>query len=77
MVATAVAAAGMTFTVMMVMVVAADIGIICQLTGQQSFHSGIGTAGNTAEETDAGGGKCHLGACSDATANQNFGIQIR
>ena len=69
--AAAVVAAGVAFAVVMIVVIAADIGVECQLTGQQRFHCTVGAAGYTAVELNTGGCQSHLSAAADAAADQN------
>ena len=75
--AAAVAAAGVTFTVVMVMtmVIALDIGIVYQLTGNQSFHGCVRAAGYAAEQANAGCCQCHLRAAADAAADESICFQ--
>ena len=75
MAAAAVVAAVMTFAVFMVMMVAADVGIESQLTCKQSFHSGICTAGYTAEKLNACCCQRHLRAAADSAADEHIRIQ--
>ena len=76
--AAAVTAAGMTFFMMVLTVmVALNIGIVEQIAGNQCFHSSIGTAGNTAEEPDAGCCQSHLGTAADTAADQNICLESR
>ena len=71
----AVIAAGVAFAVMMIVVVAADIGIECQLSGQQGFHSSIGAAGDSTVELYACGCQGHLGTAADTAADQHICVQ--
>ena len=68
----AVITTGMAFAVM----VAADVGIVVQVAGQECFHSVIGIAGNTAVELDAGLRQSHLRAAADAAADQNVNTAV-
>ena len=65
---TAVIAAGVAFAV----VVAADIGIIIQIAGQECFHSIVSVTGNAALELDASLSQSHLCAAADAATNQDI-----
>lgn len=68
----AVIAAGMTFAMMMVVMIAADIGIVCQLSGQESLHRIVSVTGDTAKKLNARVGQRHLRATADAAANQDL-----
>ena len=74
---TAMAAAGMTFAMVMVVtvVIALDVGIVYKLTGDQGIYGFVCVAGNTAEQTDAGCCQCHLGTAADTAADQNIRVQ--
>ena len=71
----AVIAAGMAFTVVMVMMVAADIGVECQRAFHKSGNCRVSAAGHTAVELDTCGCQSHLGTAADAAADQNVGLQ--
>ena len=73
--AAAVIAAGVTFTMVMVMMVALDIGVKAEITGQVIGNRCVGITGTAAVELDAGLCQCHLGAAADAAADQNICIQ--
>ena len=66
--AAAVVAAGMTLT-MMVMMVAAHIGIIAQGSCQEVFHNGIRITEAAAVELDACLLEGHLSAAADTAAD--------
>ena len=68
-------ATGMAFAVVMVVVVAADIGIKVQCACQEQGNSLIGIATDTAVELNTSLAECHLCAAADAAADQNIGIQ--
>ena len=57
--------------------IAADVGIVGQLSGEECFHSRICRAGNAAEELNTGCSEGHLGTAADAAANQRVRIQCR
>ena len=59
-------AAGMAAVVVMA---AADIGIVIEIAVDQRFYRFIGTAGNTSVKADAGFFQRRLGAAADAAAN--------
>ena len=67
--AAAVIAAGVTFTVVMVVMVALDIGVIQEVPSQQSLHRSISRAGSAAEELDTSLAQSILGAHADAAAD--------
>lgn len=73
--AAAAASAGVAFAVMMVMMIAPDIGIKSQIAGEKCFHRSVRIAGNTAEEPDSGGSQCHLSTAANAAADENICIQ--
>ena len=62
-----VVAAGMAAVVVMA---AADIGIVCEIAVDQRFYRFIGIAGNAAVKTDAGFFQRHLSAAADPSADQ-------
>ena len=71
MTAAAVAAATVTFAVMIVMI-ALYIGVKPQIVCQEIFHSGIGITQTTAVEPDADLGQRHLRTTADAAAEQDI-----
>ena len=75
MMTAAMAAAAMTFAVMVVMV-AAHIGIEVQRACQEQGNRFVSITTDTAEELDAGLAQCHLGATTDAAADQYICLQI-
>ena len=66
------AAAAVAFPMVMVVMVAAEIGIPIQLAGQEGSHSVVRIAGYTAEQLNSGCCQCHLSAAADSTADQNI-----
>ena len=68
-------AAGVAFTVVMVVVIALDIGIKFQGAGKHRLHRGIRIAGHAAEQPDTGLCQCHLRAAANTAADQNVHIQ--
>ena len=75
MTAAAVIAAGMALAMVMVVMIALDIGIECQLAGNERFHCCVRIAGNAAVQLDARRSQCHLRTTADAAADQNICIQ--
>ena len=73
--AATVVSTGVAFAMMMVMVVAADIGIIDQLTLYQRFRSRVRAAADTAEKLNTGCIQRHPGAAAYAAADQNIHSQ--
>ena len=72
MIAAAVVTAGVTsFAVLMVMVIAVNIGIVAQISVEQCAHRRISVPADTAVEPDARFGECCLRAAADASANQS------
>ena len=71
--AAAVVAAGMAFAVM-IMVIAAHIGIIVQIAGQQILYCGICIAPAAAVQRDTCLLQGHLGTAADTAADQNICI---
>ena len=72
MLTAAVITAGVTFLAMLVvMVVAVNIGIVAQISAEQCVHCRISIPADTAIEFDARFGKCCLRATSDASADQS------
>ena len=64
-------ATGVTFTVLVIVVIAAHIGIEVQGTGQQIRHRGIRVSAASALQSDACLLECHLGSAADTAADQN------
>lgn len=74
--AAAMVTAGVSFAMMIVvMMVAPYVGIISQLTLEQGFNSGIGTAGYATKKLHTGSCQRHLGAAADSAADQHIGFQ--
>ena len=72
MLSAAVAAAGVTArTVLVVVVVAVNIGIIAQISAEQCAHRRVSFSADTAIELDSRFGQCCLGTAADASANQS------
>lgn len=72
--AAAVAAAGMTFSVMTV-VRTVDIGIEAEVSCQEVHNSPVRIAGAAAVKPDASLCQRHLGATADTAADQNICVQ--
>ena len=70
--AASMVAAGMALAVVMVMVIAADIGIVSQLPCQECLHRFVRITGNAAVNLNAGACQSHLRATADAAANQDL-----
>ena len=71
MLSAAVAAAGVTArTVLVVVVVAVNIGIIAQIAAEQCAHRRVSFSADTAIELDSRFGQSCLGTAADAAANQ-------
>jgi hypothetical protein len=73
--AAAVIAAAMTLTMMVIMVIAPDIGIEFQLAVHKCLGSSVRAAGHTAVQPDTGSGQGHPGTAANAAANQNIRLQ--
>ena len=73
--AAAVLPTGMVFTMVMVVVVAPDIGIIFQLAFDKGSNRSIGVTGYATIQLDAGCCKRHLRATANTTADQYIRIQ--
>ena len=71
--AAAVIPTGVSFPVV-VMMVAANMGIVCQTACQESLHSCISISADTAKQTDTGRCQSCLGTATDATADQHIGL---
>ena len=71
-----VIATSVAVTMVVIMVIAPDIGIESQFAGNQSLRCRVSTAADTAKELDACCCQGHLGATTDATADQHICIQI-
>ena len=67
--AATVVTAGMAFAVV-VMVIAADIGVKAQIAGQEISNSCIGIACAATVKLDASLCQCHLGTAADTAADQ-------
>lgn len=68
-------AAGVTAAVMFAMMIAADVGIIAQFSGEEGGNCRIGIAGYTAAQTDAGSGYRRLRTAADTAADQHIGVE--
>ena len=66
------AAAGMAFTVVMVVMAAAGVGIVVQGAAEEQLHSLVCIAGNTAVNGNARIVQCGTGAAAQTAADQNF-----
>ena len=72
MLSAAVAAAGVTrFAMLVVVVVAVNIGVIAQISAEQCVHRRVGFSADTAIELDARFGQCCLRTAADAAADQS------
>ena len=65
-------AAGPAFVMMFSVMVAVDIGVKGQVSGQIGFHCLVRAAGNAAVELDSGFRQGCLGAAADAAADQDI-----
>ena len=72
--AAAVLTTVVTFAVVVVVMITLYIGVICQITLEESFHSGIRITADTTEQLDAGSCQRHLCTAADATADQHICI---
>ena len=59
-----------TFSVLVVVVIAFDVGIIAKITFHKSLNRFVAISADTAKELDTCIGKRHLCATADASANQ-------
>ena len=73
--AAAMLTAVVTFTMVVVMMVALHIGVICQLVVQKSLYSRIRVAADTTIQLDAGSSQCHLRSAANTTTDQHIRIQ--
>ena len=73
--AAAVLPTGMVFTMVMVVVVAPDIGIIFQLAFDKGSNRSIGVAGYAAIQLDTGCCQRHLRATADTATDQDIHVQ--
>ena len=71
----AVLPTGVVLVMVMVVVVAPDIGIICQLVFYKGRNRSIGIAEYAAIQLDAGCCQRHLCAAADTAADQHIRIQ--
>ena len=72
MLATAVITAGVALlAVLVVMVVAVNIGIVAQISAEQCVHRCVSVPADTAVELDARFGQSCLRTAADASANQS------
>ena len=72
MLAAAVVTAGVTFLAMLVVMVATmNIGIVAQISAEQSAHRRVSVSADTAVELDTRFGECCLRTAADASANQS------
>ena len=75
--AAAVVSAGMSLTVVMVVVVTLGFGIIVQTVCKECLHCFVRITVDTAKELNTCLGKCHLRTAADAAANEYVCIQRR
>lgn len=75
--AAALGTTGVAFAMVMVVVVTLGFGIIVQAVCKECLHCLVRITVDTAEELDAGLGKCHLRTAADAAANEYVCIQCR
>ena len=73
--AAAVIAAGVTLAVMMVVVIAPDIGVEGQIACQEICNRCVCITGASTVKLDTGLGQCHLCTAADAAADQNICVQ--
>ena len=73
--AAVVLTAAVTFAVMVVMV-AADIGVKTQGTCQKICNRSVSVTAATAVQGDTCLRQCHLGAAADTTADQHICVQL-
>ena len=72
--AASVITAGVTFAVMIV-VIAADIGVEAQRACKQVFHRGVSVTTATAVQGDTCLLECHLGTTTDTAADQHIRLE--
>ena len=70
--AASMVAAGMALAVVMVVMIAAYVGIVSQLPCQECLHRFVRITGNAAVNLNTGTCQRHLRATADAAANQNL-----
>lgn len=70
--AASMVAAGMALAVVMVVMIAAYVGIIRQLPCQECLHRFVRVTGDTAVNLNTGTCQSHLRATADAAANQDL-----
>ena len=71
--AAAMLAAGVAaLAVGVVVMITADIGIVCKCACQQGVHRRVRLAADAAVELDTGLRQCHLGTAADTAANQGI-----
>ena len=68
-------AAAFVMVVMLTVMIALHMGIEIQLSCQESFHSRVSIAGNTAVQLDICRSQSHLSAAADTAADQNLCVQ--
>ena len=68
-------AAAFVMVVMLTVMIALHMGIEIQLACQESFHSRVSIAGNTAVQLDICCSQSHLSAAADTAADQNLCVQ--
>ena len=73
----AMVSANMTFTMMVVVMIALDIGIEFQLSFQECCYCCICVTGNSTIQLNTSLGQCHLCTTANATANQHICVQCR
>ena len=58
-------------TVLVVMVIALDVGVIAEIVRKKRLDCCVASSADTSIELDTRIGKCHLRTASDATADKN------
>ena len=61
-----------TFSVLVVVVVALDVGVIAEIVRKKRIDRRVASSADTSIELDTRIGKCHLRTASDATADKNI-----
>ena len=77
MLTAAVATAGVTFLAMLVvMVVAVNIGVVAQISAEQCAHRRVSVPTDTAVELDTRFGQSRLRTAADASADQSVHVVL-
>ena len=75
--AASVASAAVTaFSVLVIVMIASDVGVVAEVTGDQGFNRRVARTTDTAVKLDTRFGKSHLCATANSSADQSICSEI-